>query len=234
MEKRQQTQVIEENIEQAKPISREKKLLGYMLILAAITTLVFVIHVQVNASMNYESWRAPTLSYFTIQSNIIIVMWLIFLSGYMITGSKAFAWCANINLTSAITTYILVTGVIYWGVLTPMLWSSAENTWLFSSSNIWLHTTTPIITVFMHSYTKQLNERNDIKASFLLFYIYPALYMIMAMNYALKGVYLYPIFNPEIMGGWIGVAICILIMLIVFTGLYLLLLSARKSKAVNE
>jgi len=230
MEKRQEVQITKENAEQGLEITREKKLLGYMLILAAITTLIFVAHVQVKSSMNYESWRAPTLSYFTVQSNIIIVVWLVILSTYMITGKRALAWCTNINLSSALTTYILVTGIIYWGVLTPMLWNSSDNSWLFSASNIWMHTTTPIITVLMHGYTKQLKEQENTKANFIYFYIYPALYMIMAMGYAIKGVYLYPIFNPEIMGGWLAIAVCIFVMLIVFTGLYMMLLGIKKNK----
>lgn len=226
---KQHTQIPKQRDEKATTVSREKKMIGYLLIMAAITTLIFVIHVQVKQSMNYESWRAPTLSYFTVQSNIIIAVWLIVLSAYMITKSKALAWCTNINLTSALTTYILVTGVIYWAVLTPMLWKDAESTWLFSASNIWMHTTTPILTLLMHNYTRKISEQNA-KPNYIYFYIYPALYMIMAMGFAAKGVYLYPIFNPEIMGGYLGVAICIFVMLVVFTGLYLLLLGFKRKK----
>lgn len=229
MEK-QQRQIKEQNDDMGFSVSREKKLIGYMLILAAITTLIFVAHVQIKSSMNYESWRAPTLSYFTVQSNIIIAAWLLALSAYMISSGKTFAWCTNINFTSAITTYILVTGIIYWAVLTPMLWKDAESTWLFSASNIWMHTTTPILTLILHSYTKAVTEQQKAKPNYIYFYIYPALYMIMAMSFAAKGVYLYPIFNPEIMGGYLGVAICILVMLVVFTGLYLLLLGVKKKK----
>ncbi len=146
-----------------------------MTLLVSITTIIFLVHTIIEASMNYNSREAHILSYFTIQSNIIIAAWLLAVSIFIISDKKLIKWSVNINLSSTLTTYILVTGVIYWAVLVPVYISTADSSWLFSSSNIWLHTTTPIVALLMHNYIKLINDNTNPKLK-LAFFTYIRFY----------------------------------------------------------
>ena len=205
---------------------KEILLSGYLLIVLTMTSTLFLISKIIDSSMNYDSEQAHILSYFTIQSNIIVAIWMLALSLYILTNKKIYKFAKNINVAASITTYILVTGFIYWLVLVPILYAPGV-TWLFSTSNIWFHALTPIAAFILFLYIKIL-QKNKIKPRLLLFSVYPIIYVIFASFYAVKGIYLYPMFNPEFLGGWIGVLLCIAVICLIFTGLYLILLYGLK------
>lgn len=211
---------------------RERKLLAVMLMLAALTTAVFLVHSIVDSSMNYESGRVHVINYFTIQSNILLFFWLAALSLYMLLGAKVFKWAMSIHLSTIVTTYILVTGIIYWAILVPMFARPGEGAWMFSSSNIWLHTTTPVIAFLIQRYIKLLSGKIRPKLKLGYFYIYPILYIAMALVYASKGTYLYPMFNTELLG-WAGVGISLAVIAVIFTGIYALLLRGKRKAKQN-
>jgi len=149
----------------------------------------------------------------------------------MMTTSNIFKSVVNIRISAMFTTYILVTGTIYWVILVPIFSADPNNlSWLFSASNIWLHTTTPVIALLMHNYIKSFSGENKPAFNIAFFFIYPALYVIMAILFAVKGIYLYPMFNPNMMGGWVGVAFGLLAILAAFTGVYVFLLRGLKRK----
>jgi|GEM_PF-1807428 len=201
--------------------------LGHLLLVLSLTSCLFLVSRIIESTMNYDSTRANILSYFTIQSNIILTFWMISMTVYTFTKSKTFSYAMNVNLSAAITTYMLVTGLIYWIVLVPVFYLPGE-TWLFTKSNIWMHTLTPITAVIMLKYVKACQTNTSIKPRFGIFYVYPIFYIMLALTYALNGAYLYPMFNPDLLGGWIGVGVCIVVMCIIFTGLYLTLLYGFK------
>jgi hypothetical protein len=204
----------------------EKKLLATMLMVVALTTAIFLIYAIIDSSMNYESGRVHVINYFTIQSNIVIFIWLAALSLYMLTGKKAFKWGMNIYLSTIVTTYILVTGIIYWTILVPMIAKPSVSTWMFSPSNIWLHTTTPIIAFLIQRYIKAKGTETRLRLNLVYFYIYPIIYISMALVYAANDIYLYPMFNLELLG-WIGVGVSLVIIAVIFTGIYVVLLRGK-------
>ncbi|MBN2878864.1 MAG: Pr6Pr family membrane protein [Clostridia bacterium] len=213
----------------------EQLFTGLFLLILAITSSMFLINRILFSEMSYDSDSINILSYFTIQTNIISTIWMLVLSLHALTGSKIYKISTNINLAAAVTTYILVAGIIYWAVLVPVFYKPGE-TWLFSVSNIWMHTFVPAISVVMLFYAKRLalDEAKKTKRKLVLFFIYPILYIIFSIVHSINGKYLYPMFNPNAVGGWLGVAVCLIVMCFIFTLLYLALLFGvkKKNKAV--
>ena len=208
---------------------KEKKFIGLFLLILSLTSCLFVVSQIITSTMNYESKRAHILSYFTIQSNILIIVWMMALTLFILTNKKTYRFSMNINLASAFTTYISVTGLVYWAILVPIFYAPGV-TWLFSPSNIWMHTFSPVISLILLNYVKSYKDDKKIKPRLALFFIYPVLYIIFAVANAVNGIYLYPMFNPDYLSGWIGVAGCMLAMAAIFTGLYLVLLYGLKRK----
>ena len=206
-----------------------KKFLGLFLFVIALTSCLFLTRTIIDSTMNYNSQRAHILSYFTIQSNIILAIWMVTLALFNLTEKKLFKYAVNINISASVTTYILITGSVYWLILVPIFYAPGV-TWLFSTSNIWLHTFTPITAVIMFLYAKSCQKPSKVKPRLLIFYIYPLLYITFAIFHAVNEVYLYPMFDPNLLGGWAGVGICITVMCIIFTGLYLALLYVVKKE----
>ncbi|MEX1375837.1 MAG: hypothetical protein AB1Z23_00030 [Eubacteriales bacterium] len=216
-----------------KNTENEKKYLAFFILMLSLTSCLFVITQIISSTMNYDSKTAHILSYFTMQSNIIIIIWTMALSLYILTGKKSYKFSMDINLASSFTTYILVTGLVYWAILVPVYFAP-DATWLFSTSNIWLHTFSPVISIIVLKYVKSQNDGIEIKPKLPLFFIYPVLYIIFALINAANRIFLYPMFNPNLLGGWIGVAICLIVMIVLFTGLYLLLLyGPNRKKKIN-
>lgn len=225
--------LIQQDITHSSSDKLNKKYLGIALLVITLISSLFIIRTIIDSTMNYNSQRAHILSYFTIQSNILVVLWSFGLSLYMLTGKKLYKFTVNINLSASMTTYILATGLVYWLVLVPMMYKPGA-TWFFSTSNIYLHTFTTVIAVIIFTYLKTLAVSDKTKPRLYMFYLYPLLYVIFAIANSLNNVYLYPIFNPNIVGGWIGVAICVVIICVIFTGIYLFLLyGKRKKRAIN-
>jgi len=211
--------------------SNEQFFLGLFLLIITITSSMFLINRILFSDMSYDSDSISIMSYFTIQTNIISTIWMLFLSLYVLTGKKVFQISANRNLAAAVTTYILVTGIIYWEVLVPVFYKPGE-TWLFSISNIWMHTFVPAISVVMLLYVQRFaaDKSEKPKKKLGLFFIYPIVYIIFSIIHSINGKYLYPMFNPNAVGGWGGVAICLIAMCFIFTLLYLALLYGIKKK----
>jgi hypothetical protein len=129
-----------------------------------------------------------------------------------------------------VTTYILVTGIIYWTTLVPIFYlDGCESAWLFSISKLWMHTATPAAALLLHQNIRKGYAGMKPRLSIAYFYIYPALYVSSGMIHALRGEYLYPMFNPDMMHGWLGVGGAMVLMLGLFSGLYLLLQKQRNN-----
>lgn len=199
-------------------------------LLVSLITLWFLANSIISSTMNYDSSKVHSLSYYTIQSNIIVFIWLLALAIYFFSNNSFFKKATNINISATITTYILVTGIIYWLVLVPIYFEPGESSWLFTFSNIWLHTITPIYSLFILLLIRYNNKEVKAKLNLLTFFIYPIMYIIYAMINAINEVYFYPMFNPKLLGSWFGVAICIIVIAAIFTALYSILLLGLKKK----
>ena len=218
-----------ESRQSSKSINKEQMFAGLFMLVITLTSVMFIINRVFLSDMSYDSDSISIWSYFTIQTNIISTIWMFALSLYALTGRKIFKTSTNVSLSASITTYILVTGIVYWAVLVPVFYKPGV-TWLFSMSNIWMHTFVPLSALAMFYYTKHLCKEREIQRRLWFFYIYPILYIALSVVYALNGKYLYPMFNPNAVGGWTGVVISLVIMCVIFTLLYLALLYGIKRK----
>jgi len=207
------------------------KITGGLLLIIDFITGFFLTDSIISSSMNYNSESVHSLYYFTIQSNIMVFFWFIFISINLISNKRLFNFALKPNLTAILTTYILITGIIYWVVLVPVFYKpGGNNSWLFTPSNIWLHTLTPLTAVILLFLSKVTYSGTVPKRHLIFFLIYPIAYIIFGIFNALKGIYLYPMFNPVMLGNWWYVAFCLGVICIIFSILYLLMLRLYKTK----
>jgi len=143
---------------------------------------------------------------------------------YLSTG-RLMKFGVNSNSAVTLTTYILITGSIYWTILFPTFYKpGADNGWLFSPSNIWTHTIVPLTGIVLLLFVKRVPNKAPIKKKSLLFFIYPVLYSCLGIYLAINGKYMYPMFNPVMLGGWVFVGLSLMVILGIFTGVYYFLL----------
>ncbi len=137
--------------------------------------------------------RLPAIAFFTIQSNIFAAAWLLYTGLSELTTRLP---RPKPVLGMMLCCYMTVTGLVYWVALVPMLGFAKE---LFAASNIWMHTVTP---VFVPVVFALVSKTKAISASgILLILVYPFFYTVYAyILHSAIGVYLYPFFNPSVMG----------------------------------
>ena len=161
--------------------------------------------------------QLPLWVFYTIQTNIFVCIWYGFILYGLLMGK---ARKLNQILSLSITVYIIVTGLVYWAVLIPMLGAPEA---LFRFRNIWTHAITPLFTIycFMHYSRPQRISASGIPLTF----IYPLAYLAFSYLFvhAVFGRYPYPFLNPSIMGGPLGIVAACAGMLIIFIGTAFLL-----------
>ena len=159
--------------------------------------------------------QMPALVFFTIQSNIAVALW-IFWIGLSAYWPRVCAPGAALSLW--LTVYITLTGVVYWAVLVPMLGGVPS---LFTVSNLWLHTATPVFSLFC--FMLVLRGRRIEWRRALIVFAYPAAYLGFSYGmHAVYGRYTYPFLNPQVMGAW-GVAVAIVVVAALLAALTALL-----------
>src|SRR6056297_442136 len=157
-----------------------EKTTGWLLLLMAFMTFFFLFNTILASTMNYDSEKIHSLFYFTIQTNIMMLFWMILLSIFILSNGRLLKFSVNPNFAAALTTYILITGSIFWGVLVPVYTKpGSDNAWLFSPSNIWTHTVVPITGIILLFFVKSFSTQpKKIKLS-PLFFVYPVIYSLL-------------------------------------------------------
>lgn len=184
-----------------------QKTISALLLIFVTSTVYTILRSIFFTTSDFAIAQAPVVFYFTIQANILICIWLSCIIINIISGGKKFKFVMSINLAAALTSYSAVNALIFWFVMVPLYALSADMP-IFSPQNIWMHTTTPFIAAVVLNYVFNENEKPLFKTKLILSMIYPFLYVIFAGILALNGIYLYPMFDPSLVGGWIGVAAC--------------------------
>ena len=155
--------------------------------------------------------RLPAIAFFTIQSNILAAAWLLY-AGLCELTEKLPRLKPVLGLM--LCCYITVTGIVYWAVLVPMLGFEKE---LFAASNVWMHTVTPIVVPVVFALMPKTKEISARSVIFML--VYPFLYTVYAyILHRAIGVYVYPFYNPSVMGSWLMIMIALVLMAGVFVG----------------
>lgn len=204
---------------------KTEKTIGWLLLLMAFMTFLFLFNTISDSTMNYDSDKIHSLFYFTIQTNIMMLFWMLFLSIFIFSNGRLLKFAINPNLAATLTTYILITGSIFWAVLVPVYTKSgSDNSWLFSPSNIWTHTIVPLTGVVLLFFVKSIPTKPEKTKLSVYFFLYPFLYAILGISLSLNGKYMYPMFNPVMLGSWFFVGLSLLVIMGVFTGVYYFLL----------
>ncbi|AGR42173.1 Pr6Pr family membrane protein [Spiroplasma diminutum] len=136
---------------------------------------------------DYEGYIINFFSYFTIQSNILVVIW--FIIGFFNHNKEGQMKVLTKAFSLSIITYITVTALIFNGLLLPQLLASPLGDGL---KPIWwieqmvLHTIGPILTViYFLFFMKQnitFNFKEFIVHDFWKMLIYPLIYLVVSLT----------------------------------------------------
>lgn len=190
-----------------------EKYFSILLILFAVGTIYFC-------------FNNLKLYYFTTQINIIFSLWIVINT---ISRYKK----VNINkwISVAITTYITLTGIVFWIILYGVFDAKID------LENIWLHGYVVVVAWILYFRDLPIEEKENIRLikhkEILYITIYPILYFIFSMlNGILNGFYVYKFINPSKVGGWFSAYIYIISIgfLIIFLTFTLRTIKSRVKK----
>ncbi len=192
-------------------IDKKRMIISALCFAVFTVTVWFLVKAIFFPNVEFGLKRLPAIAFFTIQSNILAAAWLLY-AGLceLVAGLPQLKPVFGMMLCC----YITVTGIVYWAVLVPMLGFEKE---LFAASNVWMHTATPIIVPLVFAF---IPKTRAIPAGNILFMLlYPFLYTVYAyILHRTIGVYVYPFYNPSVMGSWLMIMIALLLIAGVFVG----------------
>lgn len=156
----------------------------YRTVLSSASTLATLIHINLFSA----SFNPVILSYFTVQSNILVAVYFIFLTvrSWKEIAAKEADHPAGLapRFKGAVTMAIMLTGIIYMTLLAPGHYT-ADRAGFFNLSNFFVHGITPLMVVldwFFFS-KKGVFKRKDI----FLWTIIPLAYFVFAIIRARLG-----------------------------------------------
>lgn len=166
--------------------------------------------------------------YFTNQSNIIVLVWLILFGIGTIKGGKAQKLAENNTVITAVTVYISITFFIVATVLEPFYSGKFE-----PLNSLFLHFASAIVMWFFFFFVKGHGSQKYRQAFYML--IYPFVYLIVCQivghttNFIDgKPAFPYAFINPSTYGN-VGVFIVVILLLIgIFGGFGVLLIKFRR------
>ena len=88
---------------------------------------------------------------------------------------------------------------------------------LFAATNVWMHTVTPVVVPIVFALMPKAKEIPSRSILFML--LYPFFYTVYAyILHKAMGVYVYPFYNPSVMGSWQLILITLVLIAGVFVG----------------
>lgn len=192
---------------------KEKRLRGLQIFIFSIffvLTAYYIILPFFSPSALHLDIKLPLWVFYTIQTNLFVCIWYGFILVNLLFKKEN---RLNQVVALSLTVYILVTGVIYWAVLVPMLGAAPA---LFLFRNIWTHAITPLFTLLCFIYYSGKEKIPRRHVPFML--SYPFLYLIFSYTYVypIYWKYPYPFLNPDIMGGLTAVIIACIVIVAIF------------------
>lgn len=185
------------------------KILGIILLIIAIFGTLVIFH-RIGCYFyeydpkfaSYDYGRFNFFSYFTVQSNIFVCIYLYFASFAILGNKKAKKIVFNPMIGALVTTYIIVTGAVYccgipMGFTPPFTWDTPVHG-MSSFIQVFHHMIIPplMILLWLFPFT---NEKISYK-KLPIFGIYPFVYSIFSI---IRGAvsnpqfFAYPFYNPE-------------------------------------
>lgn len=190
------------------PISKNKKFAIFLMIISIFGFLV-IIHRLSYYVYEFDPKYSPIdygkyniLCYFTVQSNIFVCFYLLFLSLAMLGVKKVQKFVFSKTLGTLITTYILLTGIIYCcgiplGFTAPYKWDTPNHAML-SFIQIFHHMIIPPFMVIL--WLLPMTDKKVEYKKLWLAGIYPLAYSIFSIirgAVSATNYYVYPFYNPQ-------------------------------------
>lgn len=178
----------------------------------------------------------PALLYFTVLTNIFIAIYYI--------GASLFKKLLNSLTAHALTSYILIVGVVFViflddGFLVKIYTKLSENTinqdvhYITMTNSMMTHYIMPIIVSVDYFVLTDMRKINiDIKIL-----IFPVIYLVIVMAYGLStGCYVYPFLDIKFLGGWVVLVIVVvaLICIFVLTSFFLYKLNCKIQSTIEN
>lgn len=179
-----------------------KKWFGAILLILGIFSVLVILHRLAHYVYEYDPEFSPIdygrfniLSFFTVQSNIFVCFYLITSALAILGNEKARKIAFNPLLGAMVTTYIIVTGVVYCcgiplGFTPPFKWDNPTHA-MSSFIQVYHHMIIPPIMLFLWFFPAT-NEKIQNKKAWL-FGIYPLVYSIFSI---VRGAVFEPTFYP--------------------------------------
>lgn len=154
----------------------------------------------------YDYGRLNFFSYFTVQSNIFVAIYLLLASLGIFGNERAKKFAFNPIIGTAVTTYIIVTGAVYCsgiplGFTPPFTWDTPVHA-MSSFIQVFHHMIIPPIMVILWFFP--FNDQQVKLKALPYFGIYPLVYSLFSI---VRGAvsnphfFAYPFFNPEFVYG---------------------------------
>lgn len=136
------------------------------------------------------------LAYFTILSNLFAGLWLLLYAISRLFSPKLLEKVTNKTLQGAITTYVALTGFVYWGLLVWFIDFYPKELWMFNVIDVYNHLIMPLFMVILWLFP--LNNREVRFKSTYIYMIFPLTYFVVSMirGYYIKW-YAYPFLNAS-------------------------------------
>ncbi len=206
----------------------------------AFTALIYALFLTFTLITNFtgrenEHWRF--FYAFTQQSNIIILIWLLFFGITTLTGSKLNKVVRNNTLITALTVYISITFFIVAFVLDP-IYNGSWNP-LKSAPELLHHNITPVVMWYFFYLVEGVGPIQYKKALYVL--IYPFLYVIANLLLGANVKYLngtpayaYGFINPNNYPNLAVFVLVIIGLIAIFTLFGILLIKIKLSQQKNK
>ena len=179
-----------------------KKWFGIILLILGVFSVMVILHRLAYYVYEFDPEYSPIdygrfniLSYFTVQSNIFVCFYLL-VSAFAVFGNKKAQKIAFDPLLGAmVTTYIIVTGVVYCcgiplGFTPPYKWDNPTH-WMLSFIQVYHHMIIPPIMLLLWFFPA-INKKVRYKKAWL-FGIYPLAYSLFSIA---RGAISNPTFYP--------------------------------------
>lgn len=179
-----------------------KKWFGFVLMIIGIFGVLVILHRLAHYVYEYDPQFSPIdygrfniLSYFTVQSNILVCFYLLTMASAVFGNKNAQKIIFNPMIGALVTTYIFVTGVVYCcgiplGFTPPFKWDNPTHS-MSSFIQVFHHMIVPPLMLILWFFPAT-NRKIDLKNAWICG-IYPLVYSIFSI---IRGAFSNPEFYP--------------------------------------
>lgn len=197
-------------------MNKRQFLIGARLFFAALTVAAIITQLLYSSQYALSFSLVNFFSFFTILANVFVSIVFVASALYLAQGRRPSP--ADDILRGASVLYMAITGVVY-----SLLLSGIDVDLSLQWVNLQLHYIMPIVVVLDWLYQPQLSKLTVRRI--LPWLIFPAIYLVYSLvRGPIVGWYPYPFLNPDMAGGYGGVALYSLgILIALFVASFLLM-----------